>query len=183
MAVDVPGEVVGAVDAAAGSAREAVPDLAWTDPGGWHLTLAFLGSVEDERVPGLAVRLDAVGATVARAEVALAAEAERAPGGRVLWVPLEDDAPLRPLTDAVRGAVRLAGLACDDRPFTGHLTLARARDRGRVPRAAADAYGGVRHAWTVSEVVLYRSHLGQGPGRRARYEALSRVPLRDDAGT
>ena len=77
--------------------------------------------------------------------------------------------------------MRAAGLTCDDRPFKGHLTLARARDRGRVPRAAEEAYRGVRHAWTIGDVVLYRSHLGQGPGRRARYEALSRVPLRDDA--
>lgn len=177
VAAGMPEDVRAAVDAAAAPARGAFPALGWTDAGGWHLTLAFLGATEPAAVPALEAALREACAQSAPAAVSLAGRAERGGRGTVLWVPLASELALQGVAAAVRSAVLGAGLTCDERPFRGHLTLARARGRARVPAEAAAAYAGTPHAWTVRTVALLRSHLGQGPGRRARYEVLATFPL------
>lgn len=167
VAVAVPDEVRGAVDAAVAPLRDRWPDLRWTRPEGWHLTLAFLGSVEpDDRAP-LPDALAAAAADSGPFTVRLTPTAGRSRSG-VLWIDADGGEALAALADAVRVAVADLGFEVDERPFRAHLTLARPRGRGRVPRAVADAYAGPAAEWTVSDVGLYRSHLG---GRRpARYE-------------
>lgn len=141
----------------------------WTDPEGWHLTLAFLGATEPAQVPelaeALAAALDALEPFSVPTGGLGAVPARRA--ARVLWYGVDDDAGrLRRATEAVR-----AGLGKDaaDR-FSPHLTLARARDRRGVDATAVLATAAPAGEIDVDRAVLYRSHLGHGP---ARYEALA----------
>lgn len=142
-------------------------------PDNWHVTLAFLGDVPDDRG-------DAAAAAVERA-AALAApfEARLTGGGRfgrgrftILWVGMGGDVPaLAELSKGVRRELKRARLAYDPKPLRPHLTIARPGDRlDRVAveadRAALDAYEGP--SWTVAEVVLMRSH----PGPRPTYDRL-----------
>src|SRR5579875_2054020 len=97
---------------------------------------------------------------------------------RVLWAGLaRGGAELAALARDVDRALAPLGFAVETRPFQGHVTLGRVRSpRGLAALAAALA----RHAeeeigaWTVSELVLYRSRLSPAG---ARYEALARLPL------
>jgi RNA 2',3'-cyclic 3'-phosphodiesterase len=145
----------------------------WTDPEGWHLTLAFLGATDPARVPELADALAASTGGLERFSVRTdglrVVPSRRA--ARVLWYEVEDAAGrLRWTADVVR-----AGLGQDaaDR-FSPHLTLARARDRRGVDAVAVLETAAPTGEIDIDRVVLYRSHLGQGP---ARYEALAVVPL------
>jgi 2'-5' RNA ligase len=83
----------------------------------------------------------------------------------VLVVPV---AGLDALAAAVVAATAGLGRPPDDRPFRGHLTLARAR-RGASVRGLAGQLAGdeVAAAFPVREVRLVRSHLGP---HGARYE-------------
>jgi 2'-5' RNA ligase len=137
-----------------------------TDRGLWHVTLAFLGEVPEDRLPRAIAAVDR-----AVDEAPTGTHLRLAGGGRfgrgrftVLWVGVDGDlVPLR------RAAVR--GLKSRRLPFDGvrfhpHLTLARPGDK--VPRemvaadvAALDGYQGPQ--WTVDRMVLYRSHLGPRP--------------------
>ena len=141
----------------------------------WHLTLRFLGSTP----PALAARL-----------VELLREADLGPpfplelGGlgafprpkraSVLWIGVSLGGPeLGLLARTVEAAAREAGFAPEQRPFAAHLTLSRLDP----PRDVTDAVTGIPAfggRMTVGEVVLFRSHLGDGP---ARYEAVERFPL------
>lgn len=150
-----------------------VVDLRWTDPERWHVTLAFLGSIEAASVPGLVERLvpaaEMHSATILRTG-GLGAFPSPA-RARVAWYGIEDE----------QG--RLARLASDvvvalgldaSQPFRPHLTLARARRRPvdlRSWLATASAPDGVLE---VSRLELMRSHVGTGP---ARYERLTTMPL------
>jgi RNA 2',3'-cyclic 3'-phosphodiesterase len=158
--------------------REDVAALRWTDPEGWHLTLAFLGSIDPASVPGVVEDL----ATIAEAHPAT----RSATGGlgafptparaRVAWYGIED----------AHG--RLARLAADvavalgldtSRPNRPHLTLARARREPvdlRSWLASASAPKGVLAAVRIE---LMRSHIGRGP---ARYETLAAITLGVPAG-
>jgi 2'-5' RNA ligase len=132
-------------------ARPEHPDVRWTLREQWHVTLRFLGEVDD--APALPAELPAAEAVLG--------PATRRVNRQVLVVPV---AGLDELARAVAG---------DDGRFTGHLTLARARGRASIPSGLAGAP--VEGRWRVEEVTVVRSHLGRGP---ARYEVLERTPVR-----
>jgi 2'-5' RNA ligase len=119
--------------------------------------LRFLGEVDDPAP--VAAALDAAPLSPASAVVG----PQVAVLGRgVLMVPV---AGLDDLAAAVTGATRWFGRAPPDRPFRGHLTVARAR-RGAVRGLAGEAVGA---RFPVEDVRLVRSHPGPDG---ARYEDL-----------
>jgi 2'-5' RNA ligase len=97
---------------------------------------------------------------------------------RVLWVGCGDGAEaLSALAGAAEREFARAGFPPEPRPFSPHLTLARARDR-KAGRAAAEfaaanaGFGGGR--LDVKELVLYGSVLGSSG---ATHTPLARFPL------
>jgi 2'-5' RNA ligase len=110
-------------------------DLRWTEPDGWHYTLAYLGAVPDARRSGLDERL----ARAARRHEPLSLRTSGGGrfGDRVLWAGAEGDLrALSALADSVRAAARRAGTPADEEhAFRAHLTLARARKHAAVDRA------------------------------------------------
>jgi len=133
-----------------------------------HVTLHFLGDVDDDLVVEVAeaLRSGLEGVPAPEAEVGTRV---RRLGAAALVVPVTG---LDELAAAVGAAVgRYGG---EDRPFRGHLTLARIR-RGSPPPAVAGPAAPVR--WRVGEVELVRSELGKGDGGRARHSVVATVPL------
>jgi RNA 2',3'-cyclic 3'-phosphodiesterase len=173
VAVEIPGAVRKAVDAAAAGLQREVPDAKWTDPAAWHLTLAFLGWVDEERVPVVERACAATVAAVAPFELALSGTAGTF-GNRVLWAGLEPSAELAGLVDRARTELSAAGFEIDQRPLHAHLTLARARRGGGLPQRLAHSYRGPASRWTVERVVLMRSRL-QRTGARYTIEAAWRL--------
>ena len=168
---DAVAELLAAVD----EVRADAPGLRWTRPEQWHLTLAFLGEVADDKRQELEERL-------ARAAGRHPPLTLRFAGGgrfgtRVLFTRVDGDrAPLTRLAASVSAAARRSRIPVDDRPYRPHLTLARGRDDDLRPLAARlDAFTGV--AWTVNRLDLVQSRLGQGPDRTARYVSLASWPL------
>lgn len=152
-----------------------VPDLRWTDPDGWHLTLAFLGSTDPERVPGLADALRATASSLSAFSVPAGGVGAfpRPKAASVLWYRIDD--PERRLAELATRVQQAVELEPERRPFRGHLTVARSRDRAGVPLDGWLPGLASPHATIpVREVILFRSRLGRGP---ARYEALATARL------
>lgn len=149
-------------------------------PEGWHLTLAFLGSVEETRVDAIASALLPIAA--AASPMRLSVEGLGTFGGgrrpRVLWAGIGGESQrLVDLASEVRRALAPLGFAEEARPFSPHLTLARARHpRGDVELAACrDRYAdGGWGSFELREIVLYRSELSQ---QGARYTPLHTLSL------
>jgi 2'-5' RNA ligase len=168
-------------------------------PETYHLTLAFLGEVPDERLADVEVaigravdRYHARASTQAR-RAARAATAERhvqvwpavpelalSGGGRfgrgaftLMWIGVGGDLdPMRALHKALRGELKRARFPYDERQWKPHLTVA--RPGNRIPRADLDADRAALdayagQAWPVRELFLVRSNLGPEP----TYERLS----------
>lgn len=156
-------------------ARDGPRDWRWVKPAAMHLTLAFLGEVEEGRVAAAerALRRGAEGAPaleLAAAGLGAFPDQRRA---RVLWAGVAGDLrQLAALQTGIALALESEGFELDGKPFHPHLTLARARVPQPLPPSLdrAQRFG----SWRATEVRLYRSHLGpQGP----RYEVLAAAAL------
>jgi len=147
--------------------------MRWTDPEGWHVTLAFLGSTDPASVEGLRERL----ATVAEAHEPTTS----ATGGlgafpkparaRVAWYGVDDaDGRMARLAADVAVAIGLDA----SRPLRPHLTVARARRQPVDLRAWLASASAPEGELITDRIELMRSHTGRGP---ARYETLAAIKL------
>jgi 2'-5' RNA ligase len=140
-----------------------------------HVTLCFLGWRRASEVEAIGTACATVGdgGTV---ELGLG-EPVALPRGRprVLAVSLEDLGRLGTLQAALSDALAAGGwYEPEGRRFFGHVTVARAGRRARIPRGALTAPPPPPLRFVASCVVLYRSRLGTGG---ASYEAIARVAL------
>jgi len=161
VAADVPEAVRSRLSQVLEPLRGAHPELRWSPSENWHVTLKFLGAVRSSLVAdvGHAVA-QAVATTHAFNTHLLGADAfPSARRARVLWVGMSDpDERFRSLAGALDRALERI-VKPEERPFTPHLTVARAKQA--VPlREELAAVAGVRsETFPVDHVTLYRSHL------------------------
>lgn len=102
----------------------------WTDPGGVHLTLKFLGGVEVDRIGDLVQVLEDIGKRFSPFWVRVGGTGAfpnpRRP--RVLWVGIEKEKSLWDLQRRVEEGLQALGFPKEDRAFSPHLTLGRIRN-------------------------------------------------------
>jgi 2'-5' RNA ligase len=149
----------------------------WTKRGNWHLTLYFLGEIEDAEVD--AVRSALAGVKRQRFVLQAGGGGFFPPGKppRVIWAGLRRGAEAcSALAGDVEKALVDLGYPGRDKPFTSHLTL------GRVKKGARDDWKALLRflqdtEWPEIEAdafVLWRSSLTpSGPV----YEEMERYPL------
>jgi len=150
----------------------------WTRSEGRHVTMAFLGQVDDERVGPAGDVMSQVAARHQPTSVVVGGlgafpSARRA---RVLWIGVEDPSGELPrLADDLQVTLRAASFDVDEREFKGHLTLGRVADRRGVElldTIEEERAGSV--TVPLDSMVLFESHLSPSG---ARYRPLRRVSL------
>ncbi|MGR6316858.1 RNA 2',3'-cyclic phosphodiesterase [Micromonospora soli] len=153
------------------------------DPAHAHLTLAFLGDVEECRLVDVESTLGLAAETFRNGRDS--APLLRLGGGgsfgrgrfTVLWVDVRGDVDaLATLARLIRFGLRRAKLPHDDKPFRAHLTIARPGDRIDradilADREALHDYTGPE--WPAEKLTLVRSH----PGPHPTYDHLATWPL------
>jgi 2'-5' RNA ligase len=143
------------------------PGLRWTTEDQWHVTLRFLGTIDETAEGSTRERLASVALQVRPVE-ASAGPAPRRLGSGVWVLPVGG---LEALAARVEAATEDIGQPAGGRPFHGHLTLA----RGRKPAALAGLpRPDLAARWTVEGMTLVRSNLHPAG---ARYEVIGRWPL------
>lgn len=130
--------------ALAALARPARGDVRWTPAANLHVTLRFLGDADEVAVAGA---LD--GAVLPRATASIGPEVVELRRGLAV-APV---AGLAGLAATVVEATAAVGRAPPDRPFRGHVTLARVRGRGPTPLVGTP----VEHRFVATEVALLAS--------------------------
>jgi RNA 2',3'-cyclic 3'-phosphodiesterase len=100
-----------------------VPEARWVDPGNFHLTLRFIGEVDE----GMASDIDAALLRLRARRFFLALAGVGQFGQHSLWVGVERSEPLAHLQGKVESALQRLGLPPETRRYAPHVTLARLR--------------------------------------------------------
>ncbi len=185
VAVGLPCSLRDALAAALEAREVAFEGLRRTEPAAWHVTLAFLGEVEDTRLDDVA---EVVRGAVTAAPLPdhLEVAGAGAFGDGVLWAGVGDEPSdaLSRCAAVVQDACARAGLDVVRRPLRAHLTIARSRrsrpvgddDVAELGSVIAGLDAGVRR-FRPETVDVMTSRLGRGP---ARYAVSARVPAAPD---
>ena len=144
-------------------------------PENLHLTFRFLGEIDETAFDRLAAGLDQ--ARFPRPFPIRLGALGTFPNPKkatVLWVGFEEGVDqLSAIHGEVAEACEGAGFDADERPFRPHVTVSRIRPPADL-RPLVDSTDPLGVRSTIDEIVVLRSHLGQGT---PRYELMERFPL------
>lgn len=115
--------------------RSRCPKLSWVKPERMHLTIKFLGEIEEAQVGPIQQALDAVAGQCHPFDITFAGLGVFPPRGRanVLWLGIQDAiGGLKACWSKCEDQLAALGLPGEDRPFSAHLTLARKIGRAHV---------------------------------------------------
>jgi 2'-5' RNA ligase len=141
-------------------------------PASWHLTVRFLGGVEE-------VGQDILTATVDQTDLGPPFDIElgeigafpRSAAAGVLWLGVRrGTASLSDLHTRVEEAVTGIGFPAEGRPYAPHLTLSRINPRTDVS-ALVTGFHPMPFAWKATELALYHSRPGHD------YQVLETFPF------
>jgi len=157
-------------------------DVRWVKPGSVHLTLKFLGNVNENKIDKIVEILQRVSKKYEAFNLALSGIGvfpnNRSP--RVLWVGIDINDSLTRLRNDIEEEISLLGFEKENRKFAPHLTLGRFRSfRGKGALLdKIDMYQDNRFSSIdVRSVLLMRSDLGQ---TGAKYTQLAELFLREN---
>lgn len=180
IAIDMPENAKTALRLAQDALRADLPGAKWVESGGMHLTLKFLGAVEDNAVDDIAAVLEEAIQGKQAFDFSV-----RGLGGfptntrpRVVWAGIDDGGHAAELAKPVERSMEWLGFKPEDRPFRPHVTLARIKIPRRLARS--DLLVSVGQTLEVDNlraegIVLFESHLSpQG----ARYSIVKSLPLK-----
>ncbi len=158
-------EIPSAIGMALSIMRGGLPGARWIDPENYHLTLRFIGDVDDVTAHEIASMLG----RVRRSTFELRMEGLTSFGGRKPRAVVATVAPEPALLEVQAEQERLMqriGLEPEGRKYTPHVTLARLRDSSNSQVAEYLAARGLFRtpAFQVSRFVLFSSRASVGGG-------------------
>jgi RNA 2',3'-cyclic 3'-phosphodiesterase len=183
--VELPEDVKAAAGAVAGQLQQRVhtkargASIRWVDPANLHITLWFIGEIDDAALAALTTATNIPFATPRfLLQFGGVGTFPSSSSPRVLWIGLRSGVePLQSIYAELARRLAPWGYEPERRPYSPHLTIARIKEirRGDVKafRTAVDLsiepFG-----CEVAAVTMFRSRLSP---KGARYEPLLRVPL------
>ncbi len=179
IAIDIPRSVKKKIEANTRKARSNFPELKWVEPHNLHITLKFLGEVQERRISEIEAGLKEVASKFSPFELQIGPPDSFDAGGavRVLWLSIEKGGDLlTELANEVENQLARMGFPREKRPFQAHLTIARSRRSG--PKVRFSMLNLPRESFppfTVREIIIYKSTLTpSGP----IYEKIKVIGLR-----
>jgi 2'-5' RNA ligase len=162
--------------------KHLLPDLRWVDPAGIHLTLAFLGELNDERLARAHEATDYAARISQPFTYRLSGLGTFGPPRqpRVLWMGIsEPSGMLHVAQQALSLALEQRGFSLEKRPFSPHLTLARIKapltpEQVQILQQLLSRYQFASSPYHVTHLSVMKSELAPSG---ARYTCLHVSPL------
>lgn len=164
------------VRACLNAVQSGLPGGRWIDPQNMHLTLRFIGDVQEPDARDLSLALSEIHAPSFDLALSGIGYFDRRGNVHSVWARAEKSEGLSHLQSKIESVVVRSGYAPEQRKFTPHVTLARLKDTPleRIGPWLEDA-GPLRiQSFPVTEFTLFQSQLGHGG---AKYTELVAYPL------
>jgi RNA 2',3'-cyclic 3'-phosphodiesterase len=183
IAVAVSAEARDALRREISSLAEALPTVRWVNVASLHLTLAFLGDLDDEHLAAAHEATQAAARQGAPFQLAFdrLGTFGQAHAPRVIWAGVGGDVgALRRVQGALASELDQRGFPPQEHPaYSPHITLAKIKDRLPTPEGAAlqqRANTPLTHTatWTVTTLDVIKSELIRPA---VRYTTLAGYPL------
>lgn len=151
------------------SIRGEMPFEKWVHEEDYHITLAFLGYVENEQLLLLNKNLSEMLSKVHSfslypTTIGVFGQHERP---RILWAGVEVNEDLIVLQRNIVGVCEAVGIELDQRPYRPHITIARkwsGENKFSISKAQSSLEKLTRPSQLeVNKVILYQSHIGKIP--------------------
>jgi 2'-5' RNA ligase len=182
IAVEIAPATISRIAEAVDQLRPHISGIRWVAPANFHLTLKFLGNIDESQI-------EPIGATLSDALRPFPRMTINAKGlgvfpnpkrPRVLWVGLVGS-QLTELATVVQSALVPLGFAREEKTFTPHLTIGRWRQAERADRALEHELKNWTQcdfgATSMNEIIVFQSDLKPAG---AIYNRLKVVTLKHD---
>jgi 2'-5' RNA ligase len=149
----------------------------WVDPELIHLTLKFLGDVDEDQIAGITEMVAQTAEKFEKFSIKVEKVSSFGRPPRVVWIGIKESGILCRLQSMLDSRLTKAGFEADEKKFIGHLTLCRVKNPAtgkqikRIIKAFEDFSAGKIN---VKSVCVYKSELTKtGP----EYTLLARYNL------
>jgi 2'-5' RNA ligase len=173
IAIELPESIQSVLSDIQSDFKKSGVDGRWARPENIHLTLKFLGTIEESMVKGITDVLQKTSGNYRTFTLTLSGVGVfpnvRSP--RVLWVGMNDSSVLTSLQADIEDGLASLGFEQEERKYTAHLTLGRFKSsRGkRILKEKIEAYRArVSGSFDVGMISLMKSDLGTSGAKYTR---------------
>ena len=171
IAIDLPKEVKQSLEGIQKKLRASGADCKWVDSKNIHLTLKFLGEIDDAQLHKIEQILDtaAKNQNPYHVRISTAGAYPKAHTPRVIWVGIDEgDQETKNLAKILEDQIEKIGIPKEDTPFSSHITIGRTRSgMGRENlieglASLANDYKEMPQEFLASKITLFKSTLTPG---------------------
>jgi 2'-5' RNA ligase len=171
MALDIPADIRARLTEYMERARALASEARWARVEGLHVTLKFIGHVDDAAVEKIKAALSAIKATPFEVKFTGVGFFPNPNAGRVFWTGVDGGNSLPKLASTIDAAMEKLGIARETKHYHPHLTLARTNSRplrGLKPllEEPTPQFG----TMTAREFFLYQSQPQKGGSKYTKLE-------------
>jgi 2'-5' RNA ligase len=130
IAIELPEEIKNALQRLQLRLRQTGADVKWVAQQNIHLTLKFLGEIDDEKANSLSQAIEDIAKrhSVFTLHIAKLGAFPKRESPRVIWVGIgQGDEQVKKIALALEEKIALLGIPKEERPFSSHITIGRTR--------------------------------------------------------
>ena len=183
IAIELPGEIKNSLSHLQEQLKNAGADVKWVEPNNIHLTLKFLGEIDDKKLEGITKIIFDIAKEKNKFQIHISSLGAfpKIDFPRVIWVGVDiGDKETKQVAEELEEKTAKIGIPKEDRPFSSHITIGRTRSSLNRERLVQDLknkaeLSGVRLEFYVTKITLFKSTLTpHGP----IYEVLKETNLK-----
>jgi 2'-5' RNA ligase len=183
IAIELPEEIKKALSKLQEQLKSAQADVKWVLAQNIHLTLKFLGEIDEEQLDKIVKILESISTEKSAFSIRLSSVGAfpKTNYPRVIWAGIDKgDSETKDMAKLLDEKIAEIGIPAEDRPFSSHITIGRVRSGLNREKLASELnssineFGQENLCFQVRKVTLFKSTLTpKGP----LYEILKEVNL------
>ncbi|MFH0855743.1 MAG: RNA 2',3'-cyclic phosphodiesterase [Candidatus Omnitrophota bacterium] len=181
IAIELPAQIKNKLSELQELLKESKADVKWTEPANIHITLKFLGEIDEDESVKIAGIIEEMAHKSKQFHIRLFSLGAfpNMELGRVIWVGIDKgDNETKSFAKRLDASLEKLGIPQDKRPFSSHITIGRIKSPLHKDKLAKtfnelkDYFCGKNIEFTVKKITLFKSAPGaNGPIYEALKEA------------